>query len=116
MQAGNFRAGEQLREAALGRGSFEGHAIEQELRAAGAQQQAALAALGKRGVQLLADDVELRHTARVFHSIQAGKFEQHIEAADKGTGGRRFGVCGHRWEPFLRGLASPRKASAESLD
>jgi hypothetical protein len=103
MQAGDFRAGEHLRETAFGGSGFEWNAVQQELRATGAQQQAALAAGRQGGVQLFANDIELCGATGVLHPIQAGELQQHVEAADKGAGGRRFGVCCHRCEPRLSG-------------
>ena len=87
LNAGEACGGKQLGKAALGGSSFDGHAVEQKLRAGGAQQQAGFIGDGNRLVQFVPGGLELLGRARMVKAVEPRILEQNVEAADKGARG-----------------------------
>jgi hypothetical protein len=81
-----------LRKAALGGSRFNGHAIEQKLRAGGAQQQSGFIGNGNRRVQFAPRSVELLGRTCMVKAIEPRIFEQNVETAYEGARGRLFVV------------------------
>jgi hypothetical protein len=92
LNAGEARGREQLGKAALGGRSINGHAIEQKLRAGGAQQQAGFIGDGNRLVQFVPRGIELLGCARMVKTVEPRIFEQNVEAAYEGPRGCLFGI------------------------
>ena len=92
LNAGEACGRKQLGKAALGGGSINGHAIEQKLRAGGAQQQAGFIGDGNRLVQFVPCGIELLGCARMIKAVEPRIFEQNVEAAYEGARGCLFGI------------------------
>jgi hypothetical protein len=108
LNAGEAGGRKQLGKAAFGGRRINGHAVEQKLRAGGAQQQAGFIGYGNRRVQFIPGGVELLGRARMIKAIEPRIFKQDIEAADEGARGCLFGVDRiHR----VAGAISPRPSS-----
>ena len=83
MNAGNPGSGQQLREASFARRRSQWHAVQQNLRSGGAQQQAAPAAVIQRVAQLFPCSLKLLRRFGVSEFVQTRKFQQNIQAADE---------------------------------
>jgi hypothetical protein len=81
-----------LGKAALGGSRFNGHPIEQKLRAGGAQQQAGFIGNGNRRVQFAPGGVELLGCTRMIEAIEPRIFEQNIKAANESARGGLFAI------------------------
>jgi hypothetical protein len=81
-----------LSKAALGRGSVNGHAIEQKLRPGRAQQQAGFIGDRNRCVQFVPGGVELFRCTRMVEAVEASVLEQNVEAAYKSARGSLFSI------------------------
>jgi hypothetical protein len=92
LNAGEAGGRKQLGKAALGGGRINGHAIEQELRAGGAQQQAGFVRDRNRRVQFVPGGIELLGRARMVEAVEPRVFEQNVKAAYEGARGCLFGV------------------------
>jgi hypothetical protein len=92
LNAGEAGGRKQLSKAALGGSRFDGHAVEQELRTGGAQQQAGFIGYGNRRVQFIPGGIELLGRTGMVKAVEPRIFEQNVEAADEGARGGLFDV------------------------
>ena len=88
LNAGEACCGQQLRKAAFGRSRFDGRAVEQQLRAAGAEQQPGFIGNGNRFVEFGPGRLKLFGCARMIEAVEPRVLEQNVEAADKRARGR----------------------------
>jgi hypothetical protein len=95
VNAGDPRRSEQLGEAAFACGRAEWHAVQQNLVARRAEEQAAADALVERAFQFLPGRVELCAGASMPEFIQACEFQQNVQAPHKGPG-RRSCIDAHK--------------------
>jgi hypothetical protein len=95
LDAGQTRRGEQLRELLFRGRSFQGHAIQQQLRIRRSEQQARVRPHGDGGAQLLPCDLELFDGPGMLVAVQASKLQQDVQASYESASGRCFWVCFH---------------------
>jgi hypothetical protein len=94
VNAGDTGRSKKLRKTFFRRCRAERHSVEQNLVPRSAQQQSRVAAFFQRGVQLFPCGFELRHRSHVSELIQACKFQQNVQAANK-RASRLSGISSH---------------------
>ena len=77
---------------------FQGNTIQQQLRTRGAQQQTRFASRRNRPAQLFPRGVNLFHRSRVIVTVQAGKLQQDVQAANKCASRSAFRIRFHEGE------------------
>ncbi|HUK54365.1 MAG TPA: hypothetical protein VL099_13845 [Candidatus Binatia bacterium] len=98
--AGDARAGEHSGKALLGGRGFQWNSVQVELVPMRPQQQAAGALSVEHRAQLVPGDFKLRRGPRVPEFIEAGEFQQDVQAADKGACRRDFCIRRHSGPAF----------------
>src|SRR5262249_25645123 len=96
LNTGKAGGGEKLRELFFGGSAFKRHAIQKQLRSAGAEEQAVFGTRGDRHSQLVPSCVHLLDGANVVVAVEACKLQQNVEAANECAPCR---CCGVRLHP-----------------
>jgi len=94
MNAGDSGSRQQLREALLGCGRTQGHAVQNDLITRSSQQQPRISAVIQSKAQFLPGGLELRRGPHVSKFIQPRKLQQNVQAVNK-RARRLSGVAGH---------------------
>ncbi len=75
---------------------FEWHAVKEQLRSSRAQQQTLIGILRDRSAQFVPGDTQLLDSSNMLVAVETGKFQENIQAADKGSPGGGLRVRFHR--------------------
>jgi hypothetical protein len=92
LNAGEPCGGKQLGELFFGGSAFEGNAIEQELRAGGAEHQAVVGSRGDSSPEFVPRDVQLFGSAGVLEAVQAGELQEYVKASYEGPTRSRLSI------------------------
>jgi hypothetical protein len=95
LYAGQACGAEQLRELLFSRRTFQRHSIQQKLRIRRSEQHPLVRPYGNGGAQLLPRNLELFDRPGMFVAVQAGKFQQNVQASYEGASGSCFWVYFH---------------------
>ena len=106
MNAGDPRVGEHPREAFFRGGRFQRHAVNVQLRAGGAEQEARFAGNFESRAQLVPCGFELGGGTRMPELIQARKLQQNVEAVYKPARYSGLGFASHAWDAAQETLPS----------
>ena len=86
LHAGDARGGKQLRELFFRGRTFERHAVEQQLRSGGAEEQTGFGTGRNGSLQFAPGHVQMLNGAGMVVAVEARKLQQNVEAANEGAG------------------------------
>ena len=98
LYARQTRCGQQLGELLFRRRPFQWHTIQQQLRSGRSEQQTLIGVFRNGGAQLVPGDAQLLDSSNMLVTVEACKFQEDIQTADKSSPGGGLGVHFHRVE------------------